>query len=77
MEKEPVWEPIPGWLSEDGIMTVEEFNNAVECDVFIDYDGYGYWSDGKKQMVNGIIIPSKFNLENVPAGVTHVAWYNR
>ena len=64
----------------DHLMTMEEWLECVDCGGFIDYDGYGYLSDGKLKYPDHQIWPSdverlgdKFN----PKQFTHVVWFNR
>ena len=50
---------------------------------FIDYDGYGNWSDGKRVFQYEDVIPSqivrkkKGGTLDIPEWATHVAWYNQ
>jgi len=60
------------------LMTMEDWIDCVKSGGFIDYDGHGYYSDGKRES-NKIIHPSDVRrghlLENEE--FTHVVWYNR
>jgi len=70
-------EPIPNYLEDDDILTIEEFEYAFKDGWLIDYDGHGYWSNGKEIFSDYSIKPSKFNAKNAPKGATHIAWFNR
>jgi hypothetical protein len=59
------------------LITVEAFANAVKYKAFIDYDGHGYWSDGKRYLSANQIRPSTFTLGLKPEWATHVIWFNR
>jgi hypothetical protein len=58
------------------LMTMEHFKGNVECGGFIDYDGYGYYSDGKKKS-NITVYPSDIVSGQYRDDFTHVVWYNR
>lgn len=66
-------EPIPeyGYL-----MTMEEFIETVKCGFFIDYDGYGCYSDGK-EISQGSVCPSDVAKGTVDMKWSHVVWFNR
>lgn len=49
---------------------------CVECGAFIDYDGLGHPSDGKKMNAHINIYPSE-GLTKAPTGTTHIVWFNR
>lgn len=56
------------------LMTVQDFLESCEIDVFIDDDGYGYpVKDGLSMTLP--ICPSK--REMIPADATHILWFNR
>ena len=75
------------------VMPLESFIDCVKSGGFIDYDGHGYLSDGKR-MSNMIVVPSKFEqgqtsifdilVEHnemtwgrIPEWATHVVWFNK
>jgi len=69
------WKEIPDY---GDLMTMEDWLDCVESGGFIDYDGSGRYSDGKR-MANKPVYPS-----DVEAGrllketeFTHVVWFNR
>ncbi len=64
-----------GLSDEDDVYTVEEFKKAVECNAFIDYDGYGYPVKNKLADPKIIILPSK--IDQIPEDATHIVWFNR
>jgi len=66
-------EPIPDY---GDLMTAEEYKDNVECGGFIDYDGYGNYSDGKLiYPKEGKVYPSE--IKKFKKKYTHVVWYNR
>jgi hypothetical protein len=65
--------PIPDY---GDLMTVKEFMECCEQGLFIDYDGCGYYSDGK-EMSNIKIWPSLYKKSGITAGWSHVVWFNR
>lgn len=53
------------------IMTIEEWNDAVESGMFITLDGSGYYcKDGKMNRNNEVF-------SNPPLDATHVCWFNK
>lgn len=61
--------------TEDDVYTVEEFRKHAEQGSFIDYDGHGYpVKDGKADR-SIVVKPSR--LHEIPAGATHIVWYNK
>lgn len=84
------WEPIPEyeWGERIGdLMTMEEFINSVKAGLFIDYDGFGNYSDGKRVLQRTlskennyeplIVKPSDVKKGKIRKGFSHVVWYNR
>jgi len=64
-------------LSEFGdLMTLQDFKECCECGGFIDYDGYGYYSDGKMQS-DIAIYPSDIMSGKYRKDFSHVVWFNR
>lgn len=57
------------------LMTMQEFIKTVESGGFIDYDGYGSYSDGKV-MFDCIIKPSDVK-KGLNKKYTHIIWFNR
>ena len=53
------------------LMTVEDWNQAVEDGVFIDSDGCGYWVKNNKMAREDEV----FSTEQLDA--THVMWFNK
>lgn len=64
--------PIPDY---GHLMPVKEFVECVEGGGFIDYDGHGYYSDGK--MMFEAVVPSDVKGKKPKEGYTHVVWFNR
>ena len=63
--------------TDDDVMTLEEWRACCDCGGFIDYDGFGYYSDGKVMWTDHTAHPSERNLVKPPEGTTHVVWFNR
>ncbi len=55
---------------------LEEFVDMCESGCFIDYDGFGYYSDGTTESDNKVY-PSDIVGGEVDRDWTHVVWYNR
>lgn len=64
------YEPIPDY---GDLMTIEEYMECVNGGGFVDYDGFGYASDGKVMFTEKRIRPS----DGEPFGYTHVVWFNK
>ncbi len=67
------FEPLPDY---GDLMTLEDWLACVDAGGFIDYDGFGNYSDGK-QMSNKTVKPSDVEKGKVDKGWTHVVWFNR
>lgn len=67
-----IWEPIPEYGDH---MTVEEFRISIECGLFIDWDGHGYYATAT-EMSNVVVSPSTFAETHKPE-YTHVVWFNK
>lgn len=64
--------PVPEYAD---LMTVDKFVDCVECGLFIDYDGHGFYvKDGLEYEV---VHPSDLDDAPPKEGYTHVAWYNK
>jgi hypothetical protein len=61
---------------EDDVMTLNEFVANVVGGGFIDYDGYGHYSDGKSVFAK-IVYPSDVKNGRIDRSFSHVVWYNR
>lgn len=59
------------------LMTWEEFVESCECGLFIDYDGFGRYSDGDFELQGKNLKPSDLKTGNLLHGFSHVVWYNR
>jgi len=67
--------PVPSYLSEDEVMTVQDYLSDVEDDLLMDYDGYGYpVRDGLEART--AIYPSD-GMTTIPKDATHISWYNK
>lgn len=65
------------------LMHFDDWRRCVCSGGFVDYDGFGVWSDGKRIPVrsydNRMIVPSQYKEGRYekPMWATHVVWYNR
>ena len=57
------------------LIQVGSFRESVTCGGFIDYDGFGYASNGAHFDSSRRIHPSC--VEDIPDDATHVLWFNR
>lgn len=66
-------EPIPDY---GDLMTIENFKELCESQMFTDYDGSGYYSDGK---IMTRIPASPFEITNgkIDDRWSHVVWFNK
>jgi hypothetical protein len=64
------------WDGKGKMMSLDEFVKNVNSGGFIDYDGYGNYSDGV-QKSDVSIYPSDVKVGNYRKDFTHVIWYNR
>ncbi len=64
---------------DDDLMTTEEFTEHCKSGGFIDYDGFGMYSDGEYEYYDiffkDVIHPSSF-LKKKDHPYTHVVWFN-
>jgi len=58
------------------LMTKEEFIENVKYGYFIDYDGFGKYSNGT-QMSNIKVYPSDIKENGFDKRFSHVVWFNR
>lgn len=70
----------PEWKEAEfaDLMTIEEFQECCESGGFIDDDGFGLYSDGKRESNIGAY-PSMFEAGLIARRpeFTHVSWYNK
>ena len=66
------WVDIPKYSD---IMTLKTFIEFVNENIFVDLDGYGYYSDGCK-MSNFIVYPSDIKKERIRNEYSHIVWFN-
>ena len=68
----------PEMSKHDGgdLMTFKEFKECCNDGGFIDYDGYGYYSN-ETHKSNITIYPSDITDGKIRTDFTHVCWYNR
>jgi len=59
------------------LMTMEDWIGCVECGGFIDYDGYGYYSDGEKQFSHINVYPSMLASGKLDRSWSHIVWFNK
>jgi hypothetical protein len=64
------------WDGNGNMMKLGEWIDCVHTGGFIDYDGFGHYSDGKK-IYDIPISPSNVARNTVLTSFTHVIWYNR
>jgi len=65
-------------IKEDDIMTLKSFIGLCREGNFIDYDGFGYLSDGKIADESVMIWPSDARERDFDTkGYTHILWFNR
>lgn len=64
-------------VTDDYLMTMADWKDAVECHMLMDDDGWGYYSDGTR--VSDVIVhPSDWDTwEQVDESWSHVVWLNR
>lgn len=55
--------------------TMDEFIECCESHSFVDYDGYGYYSDGK--LMYGLVRPSDVIKGKINKSYSHVVWFNK
>lgn len=63
---------------DDHVMTLREFEQAIDSGAITDYDGFGEWAyapDGEIR-VSDLTAPISIPLDP-PPWATHVAWYNK
>ena len=57
------------------VMTIKEWNECVECGLFTNYDGCGYFcKDGKMDRTLEVFSPKAAQTE---IDATHVCWFNK
>ena len=62
--------------SDDDVMTIKEFINAVKSGLFVDTDGYGrYVKDNKK--TNITISPSDVKYQAIRKDFNTIVWFNK
>ena len=64
------------WDGNGDMMTIQSFKEACMSGMFIDYDGFGYYSDGEKES-SIIVVPSDWKKDLIDHRWSHVIWYNR
>ena len=72
------WSELPDY---GNLMTLQDFLKSCKEGSFIDYDGHGKFSDGKRES-NINIYPSHITEElkirsDIDSYLTHVIWYNK
>ncbi len=66
--------PVPAYAD---LMTYEEFMSCVACGGFTDYDGYGYYSNGKMMYETFSFYKPLNKQKAAETGYTHIAWFNK
>jgi hypothetical protein len=71
------------------LFTIVDFKRDVDCGALLDYDGYGYLSNGYQVAYDFVVYPSLFKrgkvafeykkkeIIDIPKWATHVIWFNR
>jgi hypothetical protein len=59
------------------LMTIGEFIDSVHQGNLIDYDGFGYYSDGKLMLAGLRIYPSAVKAGYFNTSYSHVVWFNK
>lgn len=69
------WKEIPDY---GRLLTIEEWIECVDGGGFIDYDGSGNYSDGKR-MSNMSVSPSDVDNDQIMKNeeFTHIVWFNK
>lgn len=69
------WRELPNYGT---LMTIEDWLENVTSGGFIDYDGSGNYSDGKR-MSNKSVSPSDVDSDQIMKNkeFTHIIWFNR
>ena len=63
-------------IEEGDVYTMEQFKEYCEDGSFIDYDGWGYLSNGKVEY-DIQIVPTDIGFHTYDKCFSHVVWYNR
>jgi hypothetical protein len=71
--KELKLNPIPDYGDH---MTLDDFIDACQDGVFIDYDGCGNYATAD-QVTNILVHPSNITEGNIDRRWSHVVWYNK
>lgn len=61
----------------DDLYTKDDFIMLVNEGCFIDYDGYGRYSDGIYVFRGGIVYPSDITTKGWNNKFSHIVWYNK
>ena len=64
------------WKPDGDLFTMSDFTAACLDGSFINYDGHGYYSDGKSESKD-MVRPSDVVSGLHNSGYSHVVWYNR
>ena len=70
-------EPIYDFMSKKDLIPIDQFKNMCDCGAFIDYDGYGYYSDGELVDYSFTLRPSHVRKNGLDQKFTHILWLNR
>lgn len=63
-------------MNDRDVMKIADFIEDCKDGSFIDYDGFGYYSNGNEKS-DKIVKPSDILAGNIDKNYTHVVWYNR
>ena len=59
------------------LYTLEQFEENCKYGYFIDYDGAGYYSDGKEYFRDKPANPSDFKIGKINIDFEYVMWFNK
>lgn len=62
---------------DDDLYTLQEFVRMVESGACTDYDGFGYYSDGKHVYPNMKALPSQIYKGMISSAFNYVVWFNK
>ena len=81
---DPQMNNVREWIpsEDDCVESISDFEYSVECGLFTDYDGYGYFCDPvmKTQLYGFDVYPSMVGspaYEQRKTQWTHINWFNR
>jgi len=67
------YSPIPDYGDK---MTINDFKENVDCGLFVDNDGHGYYAT-EDQITNLVVLPSDYFKNLIDERFSHVVWFNK